>query len=57
MDKPSKIFAVKVCPVCENWQIQGGDMITKQELEQIYLEHLYECFGIPVELMVKKYVA
>ena len=50
MERKSKIFSVKVCPVCEDWQIQGGDLITKQELEEFYLEHLYECFGVPEEM-------
>ena len=50
MGKATKPYSIRVCPVCDDWQLQGADMLLKAEIEQIILEHLYECFGVPVEL-------
>ena len=52
-NKAKKVFSVKVCPVCEDWQLQGSELATMKEIEAWYLEHLYECFGFPVETRVE----
>jgi hypothetical protein len=43
-------FAIQTCPVCKNWTLQGSELATNEELNQIVREHLMECFGVPEEL-------
>jgi hypothetical protein len=43
-------FTIYTCPVCQNWSLEGCELITRDEQNQIAREHLMQCFGVPEEL-------
>jgi hypothetical protein len=43
-------FAMYECPVCHDWFLQGTELISREEQNQIAREHLLECYGLPEEM-------
>jgi hypothetical protein len=45
-----EVFAIYSCPICNDWSLEGTELVSRDEQSAIAREHLLECFGIPEEL-------